>query len=143
ALFWPALEASLMDGEPPKRVQDFVAYFNLNWSLAAATAFLIATPLMDAFGLKVLFVLPLLCYLTNLLLLYRLRDPSPPFVEEAVETRPVAPQDKQTERTVGARLAAPSKGSKGLALDTASRVPTVFARQEESVGEEARRLNER
>ncbi len=69
AVAWPGVEAALMGGEPPARVQNFVGYFNLTWSLGTATAFLLATPLMARLGLRALFLVPAVFYAVNLLVL--------------------------------------------------------------------------
>lgn len=69
SMLWPGIEAALMEGEPPAQVQHFVSYYNLTWSLGTATAFLLATPLMTALGINVVFLLPAACYAVNLLLL--------------------------------------------------------------------------
>lgn len=68
---WPAIEAALTRGEPQKRVQHLVGMYNLGWSGASGLAFFLTTPLMSAFGLRAMFVLPLMLYVVNLMLVWK------------------------------------------------------------------------
>jgi MFS family permease len=69
AMAWPGIEAALMRDETHEGVQHLVGFFNLTWSFGTATAFLAATPLMNALGLNALFTLPAAIYAANLLFL--------------------------------------------------------------------------
>ncbi|MCS6830870.1 MAG: MFS transporter [bacterium] len=68
---WPAIEAALTRGEPQHRVQHLVGMYNLGWSGASGFSFFITTPLMSVFGLRAMFVLPLMLYLLNLLIVWK------------------------------------------------------------------------
>lgn len=68
---WPAIEAALTRGEPQERVQHLVGVYNLGWSGASGLAFFLTTPLMSAFGLRAMFALPLMLYLVNLMLVWK------------------------------------------------------------------------
>lgn len=69
---WPAIEAALARGEPQHRVQHLVGMYNLGWSGSSGVSFFITTPLMSAFGVRAMFALPLLLYLLNLFVVWRL-----------------------------------------------------------------------
>lgn len=68
---WPAIEAALTRGEPQHRVQYLVGMYNLGWSGASGFSFFITTPLMSAFGLRAMFTLPLMLYLFNLFMVWK------------------------------------------------------------------------
>ncbi len=69
---WPAIEAAIARGEPQDRVQHLVGMYNLGWSGASGLAFFITTPVMSLLGLRALFAVPLLLYLLNMLVLWKL-----------------------------------------------------------------------
>ncbi len=68
---WPAIEAAMNRGEPQHRVQHLVGLYNLGWSGASGFSFFITTPLMSAFGLRAMFALPLLLYLCNMFVVWK------------------------------------------------------------------------
>ncbi len=98
AVGWPGIEAALMEDEPHAVVQNYVSFFNLIWSFGSATAFLIATPMMRWLGLPVLFVLPAVFYVTNLLLLSTYQAPT------GSVDRPAGSEYKYTERSLDSSL---------------------------------------
>jgi predicted MFS family arabinose efflux permease len=68
---WPAIEAALTRGEPQYRVQNLVGMYNLGWSGASGLSFFMTTPLMSAFGLRAMFALPLLLYVFNMFMVWK------------------------------------------------------------------------
>jgi hypothetical protein len=57
-LIWPALEALVIQGEPPSRVPHVVGLYNCTWSGAAAVAYFTGGALYARFGAGAVFWLP-------------------------------------------------------------------------------------
>jgi predicted MFS family arabinose efflux permease len=103
---WPAIEAAITRGEPQHRVQHLVGMYNLGWSGGSGFAFFITTPLMSAFGLRAMFALPLMLYLFNLFLLWKVLpdyDSVPDEHHTVVDSEGVelTPQQRHAFRVLG------------------------------------------
>jgi MFS family permease len=98
ANFWPAIEAALMDGEPLGRVHHLTGVYNVVWSLSTSVAFFVATPLMARFGLEIVFWVPIVFFVLNLLLV-RQQNPSPlGYVEPETQIEEAEEQEILAER---------------------------------------------
>jgi len=103
---WPAIEAAITRGEPQQRVQHLVGMYNLGWSGGSGFAFFITTPLMSAFGLRAMFALPLMLYLFNLFMLWKVLpdyDSVPDEHHTVVDSEGVelTPQQRHAFRVLG------------------------------------------
>ena len=67
---WPSLQALVSEKENPYGLQQMVGIYNLVWSTAGSLAFFSGGALLQAFGLKSLFWVPLGIYLLELALLW-------------------------------------------------------------------------
>lgn len=84
-LVWPALEALAIADEPPERVPHLVGLYNLTWSGAAALAYFTGGPLYDRIGARMIFGIPAVIFLVQLVFLFWLsRRPA------SASPRPVA-----------------------------------------------------
>lgn len=55
---WPALQALVSEGEDRRRLQTMVGIYNLVWSLAGALAYLTGGAMLEAWGLRSIFLVP-------------------------------------------------------------------------------------
>ncbi len=84
-LVWPALEALAIADEPPERVPHLVGLYNLTWSGSAALAYFTGGPLYDRIGARMIFGIPAVIFLVQLVFLFWLsRRPA------SASPRPVA-----------------------------------------------------
>ena len=58
ALTWPSLQALVSEGQPRARLMTMVGLYNLVWSLFAAAAYLTGGAMIEAWGLRALFLVP-------------------------------------------------------------------------------------
>ena len=65
---WPTLEALVSESEPPAGVPRAVGIYNIVWAVTNALAFFIGGTLVEKFGFKSIFYLPLAIMLTQLAL---------------------------------------------------------------------------
>jgi MFS family permease len=63
---WPALEALVSEREPPLRLQRIIGVYNLVWSGTGAFAYFTGGALIERFGLRVLFLIPLVVHVLEL-----------------------------------------------------------------------------
>jgi len=82
---WPTLEALVSDGEPPARLPRAVGVYNIVWATAAAMAFFLGGTLIDTFGFRSIFFLPMAIQLAQLALTFWLE-------KHAGEATPAATQ---------------------------------------------------
>jgi predicted MFS family arabinose efflux permease len=71
---WPALEALVSEGESRAGLQRMVGIYNAVWAAAGATAYFTGGAMLDRFGLRSLFYVPMALLLTELGLAFRLAD---------------------------------------------------------------------
>jgi len=74
---WPALQALVSEGEERQRLQTMVGIYNLVWSLVGAIAYLTGGALLEAFGLRILFVLPAALNAVQVAIILLLRNRHP------------------------------------------------------------------
>jgi MFS family permease len=63
---WPALEALVSEHETPLRLQRMIGVYNLVWAGTGAIAYFTGGALIERFGLKVLFSIPLAVHVVEL-----------------------------------------------------------------------------
>jgi MFS family permease len=63
---WPALEALVSENEPPLRLQQRIGVYNLVWAGTGALAYFSGGAMIERFGLKVLFSVPLAVHVVEL-----------------------------------------------------------------------------
>jgi MFS family permease len=71
-LTWPALEALVSEGETPASLARWVGGYNVVWAGASALAYFCGGALLEALGLRALFLVPIGIFIAQLLLLLRL-----------------------------------------------------------------------
>jgi len=57
-LTWPALQALISEGQPRPRMQRMIGIYNLIWSLAGALAYMSGGAMLQAWGLRSMFLVP-------------------------------------------------------------------------------------
>ncbi len=67
-LSWPALEALVSEGEPPIRLQGLLGVYNFVWAAAGAASYFSGGALLDHFGPKIMFYLPVAILCVELVL---------------------------------------------------------------------------
>ena len=70
---WPTLEALVSEGETPKNLPHIIGIYNVVWALAAALAFFLGGTLIEAFGFKSIFFVPIAIQLAQLALTFWLQ----------------------------------------------------------------------
>lgn len=70
---WPAMEALVIEHEPPARVPHMVGIYNCTWSASAALAYFTGGPLYDWLGVGAVFVVPAVIFLAEFVITLRLR----------------------------------------------------------------------
>lgn len=68
ALTWPAMQALVSEGEPRARLQRSLGIYNLVWSGCGAVAYLTGGAMIEAWGLRSLFIVPGVIHLVQLAL---------------------------------------------------------------------------
>jgi len=71
---WPTLEALVSESETPARVPRAVGIYNIVWAVTNAAAFFIGGTLVEKFGFKSIFYLPLAMMLVQLALTFWLQN---------------------------------------------------------------------
>ena len=71
AVVWAPQESSIMNGEPSRVIQRYVGAYNVLWAAAASLAFFCASPVMRKFGTGAFFIIPLVIYVFNLVVVHR------------------------------------------------------------------------
>lgn len=69
---WPTLEAAVSEGEPPRRLQRMIGFYNLTWAGGAAVGFFAGGALIEALGPRSIFFLPAGLHALQLVLTYTL-----------------------------------------------------------------------
>ncbi len=83
---WPTLEALVSEGEPPAGVQHMVGIYNIVWAGTGAVSYFIGGAILEHFGFKVLFYLPLSIQLCQMLLTFWLEAHARHLAVDANET---------------------------------------------------------
>ena len=63
---WPTLEALVSEGDEPEHVPHAIGIYNITWATANASAYFIGGTLIEKFGYRSLFVVPLAFILVQL-----------------------------------------------------------------------------
>ncbi len=58
SLTWPALEATVSEGEPPGRLQRHIGLYNVIWSAGGAVAYFVGGAMMERLGYRSIFLVP-------------------------------------------------------------------------------------
>lgn len=69
SLTWPPLQALISEGEPRHRLQNMVGIYNVVWSVCGAIAYLTGGAMIESWGLRILFIVPVAICLAQLMLL--------------------------------------------------------------------------
>jgi len=100
---WPTLEALVSEGEMAARLPRAVGIYNVVWAVTNALAFFVGGTLIENFGFKIIFILPLAVMLLQLTLTFWLRRQTTEIAREADESiaapasephRPASPRAK-------------------------------------------------
>ena len=67
---WPTLEALVSEGDTPEHVPHAIGIYNITWATANASAYFIGGTLIEKFGYRSLFVVPLAFILVQLALVF-------------------------------------------------------------------------
>ncbi len=67
---WPTLEALVSEGDEPEHVPHAIGIYNITWATANACAYFIGGTLIEQFGYRSLFVVPLAFILVQLALVF-------------------------------------------------------------------------
>lgn len=67
---WPVLEALISEGETPEHVPHAVGIYNITWAVSNALAFFIGGTLIEKFGYRTIFYVPLVLVLVQLALVF-------------------------------------------------------------------------
>ena len=65
-LTWPTLEALVSDGERPDRLPENIGIYNVVWAATGALAYFTGGAMLDKLGLKSMFYVPAVMFLTQL-----------------------------------------------------------------------------
>ncbi len=98
---WPTLEALVSEGETPGGVQHMVGIYNIVWAATAALSYFLGGALIEKFGFKILFLLPVAMQLCQIALTFWLRKqarlasnvseaPATMAAPSEIEVRPIA-----------------------------------------------------
>ena len=88
---WPTLEAFVSDGETAEQLPRMVGIYNVVWALTAALAYFTGGSLINVFGYKIIFALPLTVVLGMLALSFWLQGHAAEMAREAVENATHSP----------------------------------------------------
>ena len=94
---WPALEALVSEGQSPAQLPDAIGFYNVVWAVTNAVAFFIGGSLINLFGYRVIFLLPLGLVLFQLALAFWLHRHANDLARVAVEN-PGAPPSPEPHR---------------------------------------------
>ncbi len=81
---WPTLEALVSDGESAANLPRAVGSYNVVWALTNAVAYFVGGTLIETFGYKIIFILPLALVLGQLGLVFWLQEQATEMAREAV-----------------------------------------------------------
>ncbi|HEX5400031.1 MAG TPA: MFS transporter [Verrucomicrobiae bacterium] len=88
---WPTLEALVSDGEPAARLPHAIGIYNVVWAVTAAVAFFIGGTLIETFGYRIIFALPLAMVLLQLALTFWLQNHAAELARETTNPTSAAP----------------------------------------------------
>ena len=90
---WPTLEALVSDGESAGQLPRAVGIYNVVWAVTNAASYFIGGTLIETFGYKIIFILPLALVVGQLALVFWLQRQATEMAREAVNslTGPSAP----------------------------------------------------
>jgi predicted MFS family arabinose efflux permease len=88
---WPTLEALVSDGETPARLPRAVGLYNVVWAVTNASAFFIGGTLIEKFGFKIIFALPVVIVVLQLALTFWLQKHAAEIAHEAIAKTETAP----------------------------------------------------
>jgi predicted MFS family arabinose efflux permease len=88
---WPTLEALVSDGETAARLPHAVGLYNVVWAVTNASAFFIGGTLIEKFGFKIIFALPLSIIILELALALWLQKHTVEIAREVVNKPATAP----------------------------------------------------
>lgn len=91
---WPTLEALVSDGEPAERLPHAIGIYNVVWAVTAAVAFFIGGTLIESFGYKIIFALPLALVLFQLGLTFWLQRHAAELARDALDQTVAEPEPK-------------------------------------------------
>ena len=99
---WPTLEALVSDGETAARLPRAVGLYNVIWAVTNASAFFIGGTLIEKFGFKIIFALPVAIVVLQLALTFWLQKYAAEIAREAsakTETAPPPEPDRPSPAT--------------------------------------------
>jgi len=103
---WPTLEALVSDGETPAGLPRAVGIYNIIWAVSAAVAFFLGGTLIETFGFKSIFYLPLAIQLAQLALTFWLQKHADETARAAGHQPPAAPPPPDPHRPAPAKTKA-------------------------------------
>jgi MFS family permease len=71
---WPSLQALVSEGEPRARLQKMLGIYNLVWASHQALAYLTGGAMIEAWGLRSMFIVPAVLHTTQLAFLLRVEQ---------------------------------------------------------------------
>jgi len=86
---WPTLEALTSEGETPANLPRVIGIYNVVWALAAALGFFLGGTLIEAFGFKSIFFVPIVIQLGQLTLTFWLQKHADE-IARAAASQPIA-----------------------------------------------------
>jgi MFS family permease len=87
---WPTLEAMVSEGESPAGVQHMVGIYNVIWAATAAIAYFTGGAMLDYWGLRSLFLVPMAVQVVQLALTFWLASKATPAGDPSVGPKPTA-----------------------------------------------------
>src|SRR5271170_6763969 len=84
---WPTLEALVSDGETAARLPRAIGIYNVVWAVTNALAYFVGGTLIETFGYRILFVLPLAMVLLQLGLAFWLQHHAAEMAREALNNQ--------------------------------------------------------
>lgn len=103
---WPTLEALVSEGETPAGLPRAVGIYNIVWAAAAALAFFFGGTLIETFGFKSIFFLPMAIQLAQLVLTFWLQKHADETARAAAGQPPATPPPPDPNRPSPAKTRA-------------------------------------
>jgi MFS family permease len=107
---WPTLEALVSEGAPPRELQRLIGIYNLVWSGAAAMAYFAGGAMIERFGLRSLFYLPVIIHVGQLVFLRWVETRQGRWLEETDQVITQRRKGAETQRWEGKRTAETVQG---------------------------------
>jgi len=92
---WPTLEALVSDGETAARLPRAIGIYNVVWAATNALAYFAGGALKDAFGYRIIFILPMAIVLVQLVLVFWLQHHATEMAREAPGQPGIVPPVEQ------------------------------------------------